>query len=45
MAEVYPIEELLPYWVYRVQTEGVALLATYSLYLCGLVFLAASLKK
>jgi len=27
MAEVYPIEELLPYWVYRVQTEGVALLA------------------
>jgi DNA-binding MarR family transcriptional regulator len=27
MTEVYPIEELLPYWVYRVQTEGVALLA------------------
>lgn len=27
MAEVYPIEELLLYWVYRVQTEGVALLA------------------
>jgi DNA-binding MarR family transcriptional regulator len=26
MVEVYPIEELLPYWVYRVQTEGVALL-------------------
>ena len=25
--EVYPIEELLSYWVYRVQTEGVALLA------------------
>jgi len=25
--EVYPIEELLSYWVYRVQTEGVTLLA------------------
>jgi DNA-binding MarR family transcriptional regulator len=27
MAELYPIEELLLYWVYRVQTEGVALLS------------------
>ena len=27
MTEPYPIEELLFYWVYRVQTEGVALLA------------------
>ncbi len=26
MAELYVIEELLLYWVYRVQTEGVALL-------------------
>jgi DNA-binding MarR family transcriptional regulator len=26
MAELYPIEELLLYWVYRVQTEGVLLL-------------------
>jgi DNA-binding MarR family transcriptional regulator len=26
MSELYPIEELLLYWVYRVQTEGVALL-------------------
>jgi DNA-binding MarR family transcriptional regulator len=26
MTELYPIEELLLYWVYRVQTEGVALL-------------------
>ena len=25
--ELYPIEELLLYWVYRVQTEGVALLS------------------
>ena len=27
MAELYPIEERLLYWVYRVQTEGVALLS------------------
>lgn len=27
MAEIYPIEELLLYWVYRVQTEGVTLLS------------------
>lgn len=27
MAELYPIEELLVYWIYRVQTEGVALLS------------------
>ncbi|HEY3278170.1 MAG TPA: MarR family transcriptional regulator [Syntrophorhabdaceae bacterium] len=26
MTELYPIEELLVHWVYRVQTEGVALL-------------------
>jgi len=26
MAQLYPIEELLLYWVYRVQTEGVTLL-------------------
>jgi DNA-binding MarR family transcriptional regulator len=27
MAELYPIEELLVHWVYRVQTEGVTLLS------------------
>ena len=27
MLELYPIEELLLYWVYRVQTEGATLLA------------------
>jgi MarR family transcriptional regulator, transcriptional regulator for hemolysin len=27
MAQIYPIEELLLYWVYRVQTEGVTLLS------------------
>ena len=27
MTELYPIEELLVYWVYRAQTEGVALLS------------------
>jgi MarR family transcriptional regulator, organic hydroperoxide resistance regulator len=27
MMKLYPIEELLLYWVYRVQTEGVALLS------------------